>query len=140
MPLLTKRELLRRARELMNHDGLHWAQGDFVIWDWVESKQKEVERFCSLGSLQKILMGDGEACPVEGTQEYGLYMEAVTDLVRVINRRWPNIRLMHPTLEDVSLIVHWNDDPERTWDDVNSVFSELALEKAKKASSSVPTS
>jgi hypothetical protein len=145
MPTLTKREVARRTRDLMNSSGLHWTKGDYVAEVWLEDKQKEIQAFCSLGGIRKIIFGDGDYQPMDDyadPKEYALYMDTVADLATIIRRRWPEVErnLRANTgfgasyvVCDEDLVVNWNDADERTWDDVNSAFSELALMKAQKA-------
>lgn len=139
MPLLTKRQLLRRAHQLMNSNGLHWLQGDFFGYKWIEEKQKEVEGFCTLGALQKVLFGDPEHSPsdYDDPVEFALFQEATFDLARAIRARHPD-RYSGYSGEDADLVVSWNDDPSTTWEDVNAVFTAVALEKAKRATPSAP--
>lgn len=109
--------ILRRAKELMNHDGLHWYQGD---------SQSAIPRadgeyaYCSIGALEEIEerlnseFGNERRCEIRDAR-----LEAEGHLAYIIEEVL--------SAED---IVSFNDHPERQWPDIANAF-DLAIRRGK---------
>lgn len=119
-------DLLHEARELMNNSGAHWTKGYYespIVEDgWITG-----HKYCSLGAIRKLT--DGEDRPA-----YQLRRAAVIALgndERIRAYKSPQASGDYDIAW--SRVLHWNDAPERTWEEVEQVFRET--EERVRASS-----
>lgn len=114
-------QLLDDARELMNDKGAHWVKGRLRETD---RKTKEVS-FCSVGAIYHLTRG-------EDRRKKALRKAALAELsesIRHATYGWSG-----------SMIMGWNDAPNRTWSQVSSKFTSTAkkLRKRKTRSKFLP--
>lgn len=120
-------DLLREARELMNDSGAHWTQG-FYESPIVEDGLIVGHKYCSLGAIRKLTDKEGRG------DGYVLRRAAV---IALGNDERIDPYMTPGQLGDYDLawsrVLHWNDAPERTWEEVEQVFRET--EERVRASS-----
>jgi hypothetical protein len=106
-------DALKRARDLMNDYGAHWIKGH-----WEQTLENGERGFCSVGALRDVT----------GSRENSVLLAALQALLAS-----EQVRTDSPDLSAVAtgsvnaiadVIVAWNDDPNRTWPEVDVLFTQ----------------
>ena len=119
-------EVARKTLEVLAH-GERWGKGSFHASFKDSSGQLLVERYCLGGAWSKAISRGWWWLAVD----LGNY-QAVADVIRAqypekcAQYEYDN---MNPLWDARILIAAWNDDPERTWADVEAVLEKIALEE-----------
>ena len=130
---MTRRAIAKKLREallLMNDTGRHWVKGEYQEELYFDENTGVGEYgFCSLGAIRYVTGSDMEV-PTEESTAVALALAqaipeveqedayAASDEERFFNR-----------------IVRWNDHDDRTWEQVEEKFMEVAdsLEAAERS-------
>lgn len=106
---------LRAALELMNNGGKHWGKGSYRIYDDATGEFS----YCSVGAVREVFIREKTLDdPRRGLVDDCLAAlnEQLSEKEQDFNEPWKNI-------------VCWNDNKDRTWDEVVDLFTRAA-EKA----------
>lgn len=106
-------EKLRAALMLMNNGGKHWGKGNYRALDDETGEYS----YCSVGAVREVFIREGHL----DDARRGLSDDCLVALNEQLPKKdqelfdqpWKNI-------------VCWNDEKERTWDEVVDVFTRAA--------------
>lgn len=122
---MTRQEIAAKLREalvLMNDRGAHWIKGEYSeVFEWDDFDRPLEIGYCSLGAIRQVTETD-----VEGTSEES--NEIALALAQVLPPLETRSALTAATPEGYAFdqIVTWNDNEERTWEEVVAKFNEAA--------------
>lgn len=108
-------EALRQARELMNDSGKHWYQGD-----WYEILDDGTTAYCAVGALRQVTGSTNNPVLWRALEFLGTDEE-----IRVYNREvhgYDNVAEGYPKIAEQDAVINYNDEPERTWEEISSAF------------------
>lgn len=109
-------DMLKNARDLMNDSGRHWIKGEYY------GHKKGEQAYCSVGALRK-----------SGSRRPAAYRSSIIALATVIDPDRMKSSREHALKHSLdvnrhlasvaeSIIVNWNDHPNRRWLDVDRKF------------------
>lgn len=122
---MTTAEILRAALNAMNDNGAHWTKGEYADGPAYAPDTS----YCSVGALNYVVTGDPEAGFSDERFRDALFalsavLDPRTDLSDEQTSGWTEFDFA------CDRVITWNDDGERTWEEVVAKFTEAA-EKAE---------
>lgn len=124
---MTRQEVaakLREALAVMNDKGAHWVKGEYSeVLEWDDFDAPLEIGYCSLGAIRHVTGTSVEGTSYE-SNEVALTLAQV--LPDVPEPAVPGLRLATAADRAFDKIVTWNDNDERTWEEVVAKFNEAA--------------
>lgn len=103
-------EKLRAALELMNDNGKHWTKGSYRSYDYETGDYF----YCSVGAVRNVVMNAADVYAGTGDRCLEALNKQLPEKARqLFDQPWKNI-------------ICWNDDKDRTWEEVVDLFTRAA--------------
>lgn len=110
-------EILRAARNAMNHGGKHWIKGDY------NRKKEDVGMcYCSVGAIHNTTKNQAER-----SAAFRALLVAGLEEPMPVGSYWAGSASELARYE----IIRWNDMPKRTWNDVTKAFTKASRKAAR---------
>lgn len=126
---MTTAEVLRAARDLMNHGGRRWIKGSFR-----KKNQEGVTCYCAIGAITEATkhLPKDEKQPIRTAAIKALFESVrLTEVGDELDRHyWNNRGRTHGGRRQ--LVIAFNDHSNRTWPEVRDVFTKAAKLASRK--------
>jgi hypothetical protein len=134
------RDALLGTKKVFGIGGLNWTRGAFsaLRHKVFRGKRKRVEAVCAVGGMRQFVYGDPEEYATGETQKDKLYLLMLRRFVEeglgvkevyTSSKVYPYNYVDIPTSECTAeytlenIIIHWNDNKSRKWDQVRDAFT-----------------
>jgi hypothetical protein len=117
---MTIAEALRAALAAMNDSGKHWHQGDYVIY-----LDDDEPSFCAVGAINYVTGGNAENWNDTETRATIVALDGVIKAEVAPTRSNPES--WNEFDYAIDRVIRWNDDSERTWEEIVAKFNEAAI-------------